>query len=315
MSKQYESRQSGKNHRSIWFEGLRGISKIKHLILIGTPKRSCAFNNMVNNRKDIIMKTFKILSLSVLLIGLGLYMSCSKSSTGPSTGQLRLTLVDSPSEYDQVNIVVTKVDVHSSGSDSLSGWSTVRTDTATYDLLQLRNGADTILGDEMLPAGHYTQIRLYIGNGSNIVVGGVRHDLDISAANTVKLNNEFDIAAGNLYELILDFDADRSIVLTCGGQYKLKPVIRVEPIIVSGTISGTINPPLAASEVSTISGVDTITAHCDLTTGYFRLMALPAGIYNLHIDPSDTLYRDTTLTGITVTAQHNTDIGTVTLVH
>jgi hypothetical protein len=261
------------------------------------------------------MKKAIFVTFSVLFFGSVLFLSCSKSSTAPQTGELRLTMVDSPALYDQVNIVVTKVDVHSAGSDSLSGWSTVNHDTATYNLMLLRNGANAILGDEMLPPGHYTQIRLYIGSGSNVVVDGVPYALDISAANTVKLNNEFEIVAGNLYELMLDFDANRSIVLTGNGQYKLRPVIRVEPVIVTGTISGTVNPPVARSMVSTIAGADTIGAFCDTVSGYFRLMALPAGIYNLQIVPSDTIYRDTTIADVTVTAQHNTDIGTITLLH
>lgn len=255
------------------------------------------------------------LGLLASLIGGGLIlvMGCSNSTTSQGIGELRLILVDSPSAYDQVNIVVTNVDVHSAGSDSLGGWTTVNSDTATYDLLVLRNGANAILGDHMLPVGKYTQIRLSIGTGSNVVVDGVRYNLDVSAANTVKLNNEFDIQAGMLYELTLDFDASRSIVLTGNNQYKLDPVIRVEANVVSGTISGTVSPASAQSVVSTTAGTDTVTAVCDSTTGFFRLMALPAGTYSVAIRPTDTSYRDTTLTNISVVAQQDTNIGTVVL--
>jgi hypothetical protein len=42
-------------------------------------------------------------------------------------------------------------------------------------------------------------------------------------------------------------------------------------------------------------------------------MALPESSYNLNISADDTMYTDTTLTGVKVMSKENTDIGTVTL--
>jgi hypothetical protein len=48
--------------------------------------------------------------------------------------------------------------------------------------------------------------------------------------------------------------------------------------------------------------------------GLFKLMALPEGTYDVHIIPADTLiYRDTTITDVSVIANQITDIGIVTL--
>lgn len=259
------------------------------------------------------MRAYAPSGMIIIALSLALIAGCSDSSTSPDTGRLRLHLVDLPAQYDQVNIVVTEVEVHVADADSGSGWETIRDDTATYDLLVLRNGADAILGDRTLPVGRYTQIRLHIGSGSNVVVDGVRFDLDISANNTIKLNHTFTIEPGQLYELTLDFDADRSIVLTGNGQYKLMPVIRVMANVVSGTISGTVHPVEARAVVTTFTGMDTLSAFCDTINGYFKLMMLPEGTYNLMISPADTSYADTTISGIPVTAQQDTNIGTVTL--
>ncbi len=250
------------------------------------------------------------ISLSFLLVA-----GCSNSTSPSGTGELKLLLTDSPAQYDEVNIVVTQVDVHVANADSLSGWSVVNNDSATYDLLTLRNGANAILGDTMLAVGHYTQIRLHIGTGSNVVVGGVRFPLDVSSDSIVKLNHEFDISSGTLYLLTLDFNADRSIVLTGSNHYKLDPVIRVEANVVSGTISGIVNPISARAMVSTVAGSDTVSTACDTVSGAFVLVALPEGMYDVNIAPSDTAYLDTTLTGIQVTAQHNTNVGIMVLRH
>jgi len=249
------------------------------------------------------------------LLGLFLIAGCSSSSTSPSgQGEVRLILVDSPASFDQVNIVVTRVDVHAAGSDSGSGWITVNDTTATYDLLKLTNGAKSILGDKMLPVGKYTQIRLSIGTGSNVVIGGVSYSLDVSSATGLKLNHNFDIEEGKLYVLTLDFDAAKSITQTNETQYKLHPVIRVVANVVSGTISGIINPvAIRATITTTVADVDTVSTVSDTTDGSFRLVALPAGTYDVTIAPDDVGYRDTTITGVQVVAQQDKNIGTVTL--
>jgi hypothetical protein len=260
------------------------------------------------------MKKGALWGLVGLSLGLILVAGCSNSTTTSRTGKLRIYLADSPLQYDEVNIVVTKVEVHSAGSDSLGGWAVVNNDTAIYNLLTLRNGANAILGDTMLPVGKYTQIRLYIGDSSNVIVGGVRYPLDVTADSIVKLNHEFDIAPGTLYLLTLDFDAARSIHQTGNGQYMLRPVIRVVANAISGSISGTVDPVSARAMASTLAETDTVDTFCDTTSGAFTLVALPAGSYDVTITPADTeAFYDTTIAGVQVIAQQNTNIGTVVL--
>jgi hypothetical protein len=247
---------------------------------------------------------------------LSLVGGCSSSPTSSNqTGTLNIRLVDSPAAYQQVNIVVTRVDVHASGSDSANGWFTINDVPATYDLLTLRNGASQVLGDHQLATGHYTQIRLIIGAGSNVVIDDMTYPLRIPSGSQtgIKLNHGFDIADGQLYELVLDFDADRSIHQTGAGVYMLKPVIRVQAMVTSGSISGVVLPVSARALVSTVLAPDTISAFADTVSGTFQLMALPAGLYSVVITPRDTLLADTTISGVQVVAQQNTYLGTVTL--
>jgi hypothetical protein len=243
--------------------------------------------------------------------------SCSDSNSPETTGQgqIKIAMVDAPAGYDEVNIVVTSVEVHKAGSDSNSGWFIINNSTATYDLLRLRNGASVILGDNSLDAGSYTQIRLIIGAGSNIVVNGVVYPLEIPSGEQsgLKLNHSFVIESGLLYELILDFDAEHSIVLTGNGQYKLKPVIRVVPLIISGTISGRINPISAAGYVYAISGTDTSCTIAEQIAGSFKLMALLQQTYRIEVFSANPAYNDTTITNVIVVAQQNNNLGTINL--
>lgn len=133
------------------------------------------------------------------------------------------------------------------------------------------------------------------GTGSNVVVNGVTYPLEIPSGEQtgIKLNHGSVIESGLLYDLILDFDAERSIVLTGNGQYKLKPVIRVVPLVISGTISGKINPLSAAGYVYAINSIDTSATIAEPFTGSFKLMALLQQTYRVEVYSANPAYNDT----------------------
>lgn len=259
----------------------------------------------------------KKLMLVLVAMGIVIWGGCSKDDAPPEsggTGQVKMYIVDSPSAYDAVNIVVLSVQVHQAGLDSLSGWVVVNDTPATHDLLVLRNGANAILGSATLNAGMYNQIRLLIGTGSNVVIAGVPYGLEIPSGmqTGVKLNHPFTIQPNATYELTLDFDAERSVVQTGAGQYRLKPVIRVQANQSAGSVSGTIFQPASRPEVWTNVGNDTASTIAD-TNGAFKLMALPEGSYSIRFVSSSAAYRDTTINGVIVQRGQNTDMGTVAL--
>lgn len=241
---------------------------------------------------------------------------CEKSTveSGPGPGELKLYLVDSPGEYDEVNIIVARVEVHNSDTDTLTGWSVINNTPSSYDLLKLRNGANSILGDAKLAPGHYTQLRLMIDSGSNVVVGGILHPLVIPSGmeSGIKLTHAFTIESDKLYELTLDFDANASVKELGSDTYKLQPTIRVVSNVVSGTISGRVLPAEANALVQTMAGLDTVSTMPD-TSGYFKLMALPEGTYAVKIIPSNAAYKDSTVAGIVVARGEDHSIGTITL--
>ena len=172
----------------------------------------------------------------------------------------------------------------------------------------------TTLAQGLAPAGHYTQIRLKLGAGSNVVVDGVTYPLTVPSGlqSGYKLVGEFDVPAGGLVELALDFDAARSVHQTGNGRYMLKPTVRVMPTYDVGGIRGTIVPDSTAAWVYAISGTDTIATSMPALDGSFAIMLLKAGTYDVAIHP-EAGYRDTTLAGVLVTAQSITELGEVAL--
>jgi len=244
-------------------------------------------------------------------------MGCtSDTATDPSAGEgeIRMRMVDSPTAAEAVVVVVNRVEVHAAGSDSTSGWVVVNDQPASYDLLELRNGASAILGSARLKVGRYTQIRLILGAGSYVRVGGTNYDLEVSSGfqTGVKLNHTFEIEADQLYELYLDFDAQRSVRLTGSAQYRLVPVIRVQAAAVSGSISGTVSPAIAGASIWTTVGSDTVSTYA-AADGSFKLMALPEGTYTVTVESMSSAFVGASFSGVVVARQQTTSMGTITL--
>lgn len=233
------------------------------------------------------------LLLSALLAG------CGGGGDGGSSGgfgTLGVSLTDSPScGFDKVNVTVVKVRVHQSSSAAVAdaGWTDITLSPARkIDLLSLTNGVLDILGQTPLAVGHYTQLRLVLdpntGSGfANSVVptGGVETALVTPSAvqSGIKLINEFDVAAGQRVDLLLDFDACKSIVTRGNGTYALKPVIRVIPFVLNG-INGFVDMALVNSSVMVTAqqnGLIVQSSAPNTTTGEFFLARLAPGNYDV----------------------------------
>ena len=256
--------------------------------------------------------------LAAALAGLALFAlaGCSKNpSTAAGLGRVTIHLTDAPGDFEQVNLVVNGVSIHR-GDDAEGGWETLSDDTATFDLLELRNGVFTLLALGDVPAGHYDQIRLHLGAGSTVVVDGETHDLTVPSGmqSGYKLNGDFDVPDGGAVELTLDFDAARSIHQTGNGRYMLRPTVRVivDAAASTGRIIGHLVPENVAATVFAITGSDTVQTSVPGSDGRFTLAALLAGTYSVAIHP-DTGFADTTLTGVEVTAGETTDLGDIQL--
>jgi len=181
---------------------------------------------------------------------------------GGGTGTLGVSLTDAPAcGYDNVWVTVTKVRVHKAegATDGDAGWSEVLVDGGAgrrIDLLSLQNGVLADLGQTSLPEGHYTQVRLVLSEASGanqITLTGnptpISLDTPSAQQSGLKLKHGFDVAAGEEVDLVLDFDACKSIVKR-GGQdrYNLKPVVSVLPILVGSIEGAAVAPAAAATE-------------------------------------------------------------------
>ena len=209
----------------------------------------------------------------LLCLAAGIFLGACGSSDGGSSsadqGILATYLTDSTTqEYQAVYVTIDRVDAHYGDEDDEDGyWVTVAEPEAgentlgTYNLLELINGVRETLGVTEVEAGYYSQMRLIIGSDpddtlnvfgqdhpyANYVIDADEeeiHELTVPSGPETgwKIVGGFYILSGQIRDIILDFDASRSVVKAGeSGLYLLKPTVTIlegdDAAIVSGTVT------------------------------------------------------------------------------
>ena len=265
------------------------------------------------------MKALKLSAWIILSLSILIFTACGGggSSGGGETGTVSVGLTDSSTgKYLAIYVTIDEVQVNKkdSSSNGNSGWKTVATPMKTYNLLKLVNGVTEILGEDELEAGTYQQIRMIIGKtaeSENNINGEPHPDANYVVLNDgsyvhlkipsgyqtgVKLVHNFEVEEGSFVELVLDFEACKSVVETGSGKYILKPTIKVietankydvygkvteyntDPAIpITGAlVSAQISDGLSASVVRS-----TLTSDVANEVGQYRLLLSPGQTYNI----------------------------------
>lgn len=210
---------------------------------------------------NTLFKAFACMSVASLVLA-GCGGGDGDGGSSPQTGTLHVAMTDAPScGFDHVFVTVSQVRVNASSNagDTDAGWSTITLATPQkIDLLSLTNGALADLGQTALPAGQYQQVRLVLaqnqGNtlaNSVVPTGGAEQALATPSATQsgYKIITPFTVQPNTLVDLVLDFNACKSIVQRGNGTYALKPVVTATPTVVSGEISGYVAPAQAGATV------------------------------------------------------------------
>jgi Domain of unknown function (DUF4382) len=296
----------------------------------------------------------KKLHAAVLLSGLLLMFlySCQKEAsdnTIPEGQQrIRIRMSDGPVNYDAVNVDIQRVEVlvapdscrnrsnedddddrggrgggdchydndHDDDDYSCLVWDTLDIRPGIYNLLDLSNGADTLLASGITVAGQIKKIRLTLGTQNSVVIDSVQYPLRLwNNYNRITINvrgeDIEEIRPGDL-QIWLDFDAGRSIVRIHNNQFVLKSFLRIWLPPQTAAIKGKILPDRADAVVSIIASGDTLVAFPN-SDGRFKIRGLRGSTADVYINATANGYRDTTLTGVAIQTGRETDIGTIQL--
>lgn len=222
---------------------------------------------------------------------------------GGGSGTLNIGLTDAPAcGFDAVNVTISKVRVHqnAAAADADTGWSEVILSPARkINLLDLTNGRVDRLGSVALPAGRYTQVRLVLdpnagGGFANTVTPTatkIETTLETPAALQpgVKVASDVEVVAGQTQDLVLDFDACRSVVSKAGGGYLLTPVVTAASSGGNG-ITGFVSTLVSGSGVvvsAQRNGSVIASTVVNPSTGAFAINRLSPGAYDVVFTAAD----------------------------
>ncbi len=284
--------------------------------------------------------------LAVIIAGAALFSACNKDNSVsnqpiPANQQkVSLYLADDPGFFDQILLDIRKVEVlvdtcgnvsndnwndkdrcgwddqMGKKSDSCQVWDSLPIKAGVYDLLTLRNGADTLLAGGNIRKGTMERIRITIGSQNSLVKNGVTYPV-ASVTGQSKIivrvrHTEWDQLSADNMRLWLDFDVQRSIIKTRDGKFFLSPFINVFTILKMGAVYGRISPKDAYPVVSVYnSNNDTLYA-LPWGDGFFKVRGLKPGNWNVFINPVAT-YKDTTISNVTINAGKETNLGDIKL--
>lgn len=250
---------------------------------------------------------FLLLIPGIMLFGF-VMTGCSKSTTRSTPYEIRMT--DGPGPYNAVYIDLQGIEITGDGGKTV----VLNINRGIYNLLNFSNGVDTLISSGNLEIASVEQIRLILGANNSVVVNNVSYPLSTPSADQsgLKLQVHSTFQAGIQYSILLDFDANASIVQQGNGSYSLKPVIRTIEKAITGTIKGSITP-IGALAVVTVTSNTNLTYSSNVNSvGNFMVMGLMPGIYTVIVTPILPL-APATKTSIAVTAGVTTDIGKIAL--
>ena len=196
--------------------------------------------------------------------------SGSNSAGGGAMGLLSIGLTDHPADYAAIYVTIDKIQVKQDLGDGANSWMTIINldqpgQSKTFNLLDLRNGVRKDLGIAELDPGHYNQMRLILGTDPDdldnefgdphlyanyLILEGEETQIELKVPSGyqtgIKLVNGFDIESSEYTDILLDFEAHKSVVQAGNsGKWLLKPTVKVTEV--NNSVSGTVDTIVAES--------------------------------------------------------------------
>jgi Domain of unknown function (DUF4382) len=269
----------------------------------------------IPKQKVNVMKTILKILIPVASILILLLLGCKKENSNAGKQKLKIYLTDNPVNFQAVNIdiqkVEVKIEVDSAGVER-EFWETLKIRPGVYNILNFRNGVDTLLAEGFITRGEIKKLRITLGNRNSVVVDNVTYPLTLKKPEVIIDIDDISEINPSEFKVNIDFDACGSVIRINNNQFELRPKIRTFDDDHDGRIEGKVLPKDAKAIVSVMSGNQTLLAIPDEDDGEFKIRGIKAGTVDLMINATANGYRDTTIKNIVV-GDREIKLGIITL--
>ena len=287
--------------------------------------------------------TVRWVVLAGLLLGFStlLFTGCGGSDSGSSGARLQVALTDSSGTYDQVVLAISAIRVVRNGEGATSTGPRLPLiasfDPAhSVDVLTL-SYKQQVLGEATVPVGDYEQVRLVLAPNPStgppinyVTLPGDPTKLPLKTpsgqTSGLKIAGNFEVKAGVINAIALDFNPDKAIVTTGSGKFLLKPtgirIVSMSSILPTyGSLAGVVEPEAVwpSATVYVIPADETVPIAAGSVSpddGSFRAF-LPPGTYTIRVTAPgyDTYDSDALILPVTydVHLGEDTPVETITL--
>lgn len=178
------------------------------------------------------MKRFLVAATVLVLVAMlaggcaGIPPATSTSTEGSATslptgkGILEVRITDPPPPMTNVWVEIENVEAHKDGGK----WETIAGAAGPFDLKAIE-GIEAFLASKVVEAGRYTQLRLDVA-AVKVTVNGENITAKVPSEK-IKLVGTFEVVDGQATAITLDFNGEKSLVVTGNGKYIFKPVIKL----------------------------------------------------------------------------------------
>ncbi|MBB6326479.1 hypothetical protein FHS59_002107 [Algoriphagus iocasae] len=261
----------------------------------------------------------KIVSSFFLAFLLFSLWSCEKFDSNPK-GLVNVILVDAPATWDSVFVEILGVDIEiiSAGKDD----GQIETFFLPYEpgdkkieVSSLIGGEALLLGRDELPDGKILKVTVQLGDEYYLFLDEKRYNMPLFDPSTteIPIDFEMEIIQGIAYDVVLDFDLEKSIIVTSESPLTLQLDPKITAIKGAGTgeITGIIKPSAIQPAIYAIQNGDSVSTHSNSSGTYeFRITE---GKYSIYFDPKNETYADTVIHDLEVLAGETLTIDLVTL--
>ena len=237
------------------------------------------------------MKKTKIVSYLFLTMAFTslIFLGACKKDKKAETKNVEVRMTDTPASFASLDVEVKSVEIFVEGS----GWSTLSTETKSFNVLSLCNGKYISLGNSTeFESGNYTKVKVVFGEKFELKtyaetdLGLINFNATSNAKATwegpksIEIDLAAEVQAESNVVFMLDFDVAKSVVKQTAG-YTVKPVIKCMKNTETG-IQGKLNG--AATAYITLDG-NGFTASSNMDAdGQFKIVGATEGSYSLHIE-------------------------------